>query len=158
MGGSDSEYLMISCPRVIEFEIMMIEWAIKLLVKIASQELFKTSTLEKDEKELALVGTSQWKLHTIIKLNVVTKRVYQGQLKTLKILLGILKKLKTVDAEDEETYAKVTHAEISEFEASDSKEELFKRRMGMRTYLMKLKMSLPLVKNAKASREKARLA
>lgn len=158
LGGSDSEYLMISCPRVIEFEIMVVEWAIKLLVKVACMELIKKSTLEKDEQELVRVGTTQWKLYTVIKLNIVTKKIYQGQLKTLKVLLSILKKLKNVDPEDEEAYAKLTHAPVNEFEASDSKEDHFKRRMGMRTYLMKLKMSMPLVKNAKVAREKARLA
>ena len=31
IGGSDSEFLMLSCPRVIEFELMIVDWAIKVL-------------------------------------------------------------------------------------------------------------------------------
>ena len=31
LNGQDSEYLMISCPRVIAFEELIIEWAIKLM-------------------------------------------------------------------------------------------------------------------------------
>ena len=27
-GGADSEYLMISCPRVIAFELLIVDWAI----------------------------------------------------------------------------------------------------------------------------------
>lgn len=32
--GLDSQYLMISCPRVVRFEVLIVDWAIKLLEKI----------------------------------------------------------------------------------------------------------------------------
>ena len=51
-GGLDSEYLMISCPRVLAFEQLVVDWAIKLLEKIGKEELFKRSTLASEEAEL----------------------------------------------------------------------------------------------------------
>ena len=45
IGGVDSEYLMLSCPRVIDFELLIIEWAIKILQKVGMEELFKRTSL-----------------------------------------------------------------------------------------------------------------
>ena len=88
----------------------------------------------------------------MLKLNLVTKKVYHGQFKTLQVLQAILCKLEVVDVEDENAYAEATHARVDSLEASDSDEDLFRRRMGMRTYFMKLKMSVVRVRNAKVAR------
>ena len=50
--GTDKEYIMISCPRLIAYELMVIDWAIKILVKHGEVQLFKKSTLEQDRQEL----------------------------------------------------------------------------------------------------------
>jgi len=39
---------MISCPRVIEFEHLVLEWAIKLIRQVAKDELFKRTSIEQD--------------------------------------------------------------------------------------------------------------
>ena len=44
---------MISCPRVIAFEELVIEWAFKLLEKIANDELFKRRSIDQDKAEIA---------------------------------------------------------------------------------------------------------
>jgi len=54
--GTDSEYLMVTCPRVIAFEEMVIEWAIKLLQKVGKDELFKRRSVDQDEAEIATLG------------------------------------------------------------------------------------------------------
>ena len=56
--GDDAEYLMTSCPRVIAFEELVIEWGIKLLEKVGNDELFKRKTLEQDLAELERLGSS----------------------------------------------------------------------------------------------------
>jgi len=38
--GSDQEYLMISSPRVIEFELLVIDWALDMLDRLGKEELF----------------------------------------------------------------------------------------------------------------------
>jgi len=45
MDGTDHEYLMLSCPRVINFEQLVIEWSLKLLERLSEDELFKRSTI-----------------------------------------------------------------------------------------------------------------
>ena len=44
--GPDFEYLMVTCPRVIPFEIMITDWAIKLLEHVGETQLFHRTTLE----------------------------------------------------------------------------------------------------------------
>ena len=158
-GGVDSAYLMISCPRVIDFELLIVDWAIQLLQKIGKDELLKESTLKQDEAELAKLLAqlgADHKLITILRLNIVTKHIYHGQIKTLKVLQAILRRLQDLEVDDDDGYAKATHSPIEQIETGDSAEELFKRRMGMRNYLCKLKMSLVRVKNAKEAKQAAK--
>ena len=59
LSGQDSEYLMISCPRVIPFEELIIDWAIKLMDKVAKDELFKRKSIEQDKAEIAGLGNDE---------------------------------------------------------------------------------------------------
>lgn len=43
--GSDSEYIMVSSPRIIEYELLVIEFALDLLEHYGKTELFAKSTL-----------------------------------------------------------------------------------------------------------------
>ena len=86
-------------------------------------------------------------------MNIVTKTIFHEHVKTLKVLQALLERIQHVDEEDDQEFAKVTHSAVAEFEANDTTEELFRRRMGLRTYLMKLKMSLVRVRNSKRIRE-----
>lgn len=70
----------------------------------------------------------------------------------------MLSKIKNISLEDDAEYAKVTHELVSGIEDGDEDEEIFKRRMGLRNYFKQLRMSLPLVQNAKRLREEARQA
>jgi hypothetical protein len=65
IGGQDSQYLMISCPRVIQFEMLVLEWGLKLLDKISKEELFKRSSLEQDKEALQRLPASEEKLRSI---------------------------------------------------------------------------------------------
>lgn len=147
---------MISCPRVIRFEVLIVDWAIKLLEKIGEKELFSRKSLEAEERELEGLDEIDWQLYTIIKLNVVMKHIYKGQIKTLKVLRAILDKVLEVEVDDEAGYARATHAPVEGLETEDTAEELFRRRMGLRNYLKLLKMSRVSVRNAKVAKEDAR--
>lgn len=46
--GGDQEYLMISSPRVPEYELMVVSFAISLLEHYGSTSLLKRSTLDED--------------------------------------------------------------------------------------------------------------
>ena len=52
-GGEDSEYLMMTCPRVLDFELLIVDWALKLVEKVGKEELLKKRTLAQDRAELA---------------------------------------------------------------------------------------------------------
>ena len=44
--GPDFEYLMVSCPRVLPFELFITEWAINLLEKVGEKQLFNRTSLD----------------------------------------------------------------------------------------------------------------
>ena len=46
--GGDQEYLMISSPRLIAYELMVVEWAIDILEYYGKEQLYKRSTLDED--------------------------------------------------------------------------------------------------------------
>lgn len=50
--GVDQDYLMISCPRVIPYELMVIDWAIKIMEKHGEVLLLKKSSLDQDLESL----------------------------------------------------------------------------------------------------------
>lgn len=75
--GPDSQYLMISCPRVLKFEMLILEWGLKVLDKISKDELFSRSTLDEDKESLKRVSASEEKLQSIYQLNIVTKTIYE---------------------------------------------------------------------------------
>ena len=91
-------------------------------------------------------------------MNISTKKVYTEHIKTLKVLRAILDRLEDVVEEDDGSFASVTHVPVKSLESNDSEEELFRRRMGMRNYFMKLRMSLTRVKNAKKIKEEMKQA
>ena len=62
-----------------------------------------------------------------------------------------------MDIDNDSAFASATHVPVEDLEADDDEEELFKRRMCMRTYFNQLKMSLVRVRNAKAAKEEAKI-
>ena len=94
--GPDSEYLMVTCPRVIPFELLIMDWAIKLLNKVGETELFKKTTLEQDRDELEKVRREKpndQALESVLMLNVQAKQVFLDHLKLLKIAKAIVERI-----------------------------------------------------------------
>ena len=109
---------MISCPRVIPFEELIIDWAIKLMEKVGKEELFKRKSLQQDMTEIDGLGNDEnsQKLRAILQLNIVTKHIYNEHIKTLKILRAILHRIKDLDIDNEDAYAMACHRLIDGLE------------------------------------------
>ena len=90
---------MLSCPRVLDFELMVVEWAIKVLQKHAKTQLMKRSSLEEDLEALDKTSNQEpfdWQLFTIIKSNVSAKQIFSSHLKMLRVLKAILTRMKGI--------------------------------------------------------------
>lgn len=83
---------MVHEPRLLAFELYIVEYGLKLLTKIGEIDLLKRSSLEEDEARLADCA-QDWNLYTIVKLNTVTKRIFIEHMKTMQILHNILSRL-----------------------------------------------------------------
>ena len=109
--GPDSEYLMVTCPRVIPFELLILDWAIKLLNKVGEAELFKKTTLEQDQAELEKVRRekpSDPALESVLMLNVQAKQVFLDHLKLLKIVKAIVERIQELPIGDEGAFSAAT--------------------------------------------------
>ena len=52
LDDEDHSFLMVSCPRVPSFELLVVDFAIRLLQAFGSQFLFKRADLEEDQVSL----------------------------------------------------------------------------------------------------------
>ena len=66
--GPDAEYLMISSPRVLEYELLILEYAVDLLEYYGKDQLFKRATLEEDQNRIDAVV--DYRLKTVLSYNV----------------------------------------------------------------------------------------
>jgi len=79
---------MVHSPRLLEFELYIIEHSLRLLTNIGQVDFMSRSSLEEDEAELndRIDPGQDWNLFTIVKLNAVTKRIYNEHKKTVLVL------------------------------------------------------------------------
>ena len=91
--GPDQEYLMISSPRLIEYELMIVEWAIDMLEYFGKQELFKRSTL--DENQARADAVVDYRYLTVLNYNIERKKIFQRHLKLLRVLKVTLERIAT---------------------------------------------------------------
>ena len=47
--GGDSEFLMISSPRIMDYELLILDFAIDILEYYGKETLFKRTSLQEDE-------------------------------------------------------------------------------------------------------------
>eukprot|EP00347_Sterkiella_histriomuscorum_P010062 403338831 len=146
--GSDSQYLMVSSPRVIDYELIMLDFAIDLLEYFAKRELLKRSTLDQDLQRFA--SEQDWRMRFILQHNIQRKILYNNHLKLLKVVKAILEQIQF----NQETFTRATYKRIEGVEDNDSLYEIFKRRMGMRNYFKELKMNMARIKKSKSEKSK----
>lgn len=133
---------MVSTPRVIEFEKLVVDFALDILDHYGKTELFKRSTLEQDLS--ALSSTSDFRLKFVLQFNIQRKIIFHQHVKLLRVLKVILDEVPLT-----QDFRKSTFKRIPGIEDDDSDYELFKRRMGMRNYFKELKMNILRIKKSK---------
>ena len=89
--GGDQEYLMISSPRLLPYELMIVEWAIDILDYYGKEHLYKRSTLEEDQSRAAAVV--DYRYLTVLNYNIERKKIHQRHLKLLRVLKAILERI-----------------------------------------------------------------
>lgn len=145
--GGDSHYIMISTPRLIEYELLVVEFAIDLLEHYGKTELFKRSTLEEDV--LRAKAVADYRLRTVLVYNIEQKRVLLSHLKLLRVTKAILERIGV----NKETFSNACFRRVEAVEEGDSDEEMYRRRMGLRHYFKDLKMNTLRIAKAKGARE-----
>ena len=84
---------MISSPRLIEYELMIVDWAIDMLEYYGKQELFKRSTLDEDQARAEAVV--DYRYLTVLNYNIERKQIFQRHLKLLRVLKVTLERIAT---------------------------------------------------------------
>jgi len=74
----DYSYLMVSCPRVPGFELLVVDFALKLLLDFGSKFLLQRSTLENDLT--ALKSTKSFEEQMILQYNISLKSILQSHI------------------------------------------------------------------------------
>lgn len=82
---------MVSSPRLLDFELMVIEYAIDLLEAYGKHELYKNSTKEQDKQ--AMNKETDYRMRFVVKYNIKRKEIYEEHMKLLKVLKAILERL-----------------------------------------------------------------
>ena len=82
---------MISSPRLIQYELMIVDWAIDMLEYYAKEELFKRSTLEEDQARSEAVV--DYRYLTVLRYNIERKKIHQRHLKLLRVLKVTLERI-----------------------------------------------------------------
>mmetsp|Transcript_14126 Transcript_14126/g.10191 ORF Transcript_14126/g.10191 Transcript_14126/m.10191 type:complete len:86 (-) Transcript_14126:142-399(-) len=77
-----------------------------------------------------------YKMKFILQYNVEAKKIFLSQVKLLKIMRLILERIQV----GKETVSRATFRLVKEFESDDNKEDIFRRRMSLRTYFKNLEM------------------
>ena len=141
--GEDKNALMVSCPRSFEFEIYVLDFAVKLLQEFAKSNqgaVFRKTNVEQDQQnlqELRRSGASSAEIVTI-EYNIQMKKIYLEAIKIMKICSEILKKIKF----ENQPFTSALFQKIPELEDGDSLEQIFEKRMGVKNYFKSLKTQL----------------
>ena len=147
---------MMTCPRIIRYELLVVDFAQKLLKYYGEQVLFKRSSLEKDMQDLK--NCVSYEESTILKHNVSMKRIFNEHLKLLVVLTALLQRFQSAEATDpqisNQTWTSLTFERVSPEEDDDDDFTVFKRRMGMRKYFKELMIQTKQIVITKANRAK----
>lgn len=131
--GEDKNSIMISSPRIVSFEFMVLDYAIEL-IKAYQETSFDGKFVEEDLQNLKSMEPS--KEQTVLMFNIGQKKTCEN---AIKLLRGIKYILKAIDSE-KEPFTSACFKRIPGLEDNDSETEIFERRMAMRFYFKELKM------------------
>ena len=86
--GADTEYIMISSPRLIDYELMVIDFAINLIEHYGKKELFLRSSMQEDKTRYQAV--EDYRVKIVLQYNIQRKYIYHMHHKLLKVMRSIL--------------------------------------------------------------------
>lgn len=148
--GPDKKYVMVSSPRVISFELMVLDFAAQLLKAFAkTNKGFKSSTIREDQDALAFLTSdpnSDPADVTVLEYNIQTKKVHHYALKNIEVMKQILLLIR----DQKEPITSACFKKIPKIEDKDTIQEVFERRMGLSKYFKDLRMNLPKIEKMKA--------
>eukprot|EP01016_Furgasonia_blochmanni_P040919 TRINITY_DN5260_c0_g4_i1.p1 TRINITY_DN5260_c0_g4~~TRINITY_DN5260_c0_g4_i1.p1 ORF type:complete len:622 (+),score=164.67 TRINITY_DN5260_c0_g4_i1:644-2509(+) len=124
---SDLDRLMITAPCSVKFELIVIEFTMKIIEELLSRY---TTSIEDDEKVLK-DSSADFKLKFATVLNHDEKQILISQLSLLKIVLAILRRIK-----DGKSIRTAYMEKVPEIEKTDA--EWIQNRGKLRDYLKKL--------------------
>ena len=152
-GLPDADQIMISCPRLIAYELLVIDFAIRLLEYAYKEHLCTKSTLEQDILALRNPGLS-YEARTIMQFNVQTRQTVRDQIDLLKVLKALIQRVEVLEVEDAEGFASCLINKVSPYEDALNEEEMYRRRMRMGRYFKDLRMHIVQLKVSKAAKAK----
>lgn len=82
---------MVSSPRLINYELMVIDFALDLLASYSSNDLTNRTTLEQDL--IKFKKESDYRMKFIVQYNIERKKIMNSQVKLLKVLRAMLERI-----------------------------------------------------------------
>ena len=137
----DKKYIMVSTPRVIEFEILVVKFATNLLEEYAKQNL--KGSVQKDLDQIE--KETDQRVKTLLLYNIQQRKIYMSAVKLLRVLYKILEMIYN----QKEPLTSACFKRIEGLEDNDSLQEIYERRMGMRQYFKELKMNIARIEKMK---------
>lgn len=142
---------MIVFPRLIAYELLVVDFAIRLLEYILKEQNEK-STLEQDMQSYRN-SKLPYQLRAILLLNIQTRQIIMDQIELLKVLKALLQRVEVLDVDDVEGLASCLVNKVNPYETGLDEEALYRRRMRMGKYFKDLRMSMIQINKSKAARQ-----
>lgn len=132
----DKKDIMVSSPSVIDFEIIVMQYAIELITLYRKRMATNhKATIEDDEK--ALLAATDFASSSVYQYNIQYKQILDEALKLFKAKKEILQRLAELDEPLTSACFKALDCE-----KSDDFEQIFKRRVAMHQYFNNLKRNI----------------
>jgi len=151
LGLPDFQQIMISCPRLIAYELIVTEFAISLLDHIYQTQLCEKSTLE-DDMQRYRNHHMPYQEKTILLYNIQTRQIVQEQIQILKVLKALLQRIEVLEIDDAEGFAACLLRKVAPYEDFMDEEQIYVRRMRLRQYFKDLRMSMLQIRDSKVAR------
>ena len=132
--GSQKNAIRVSSPCLIDFELIVLDFAVKVLQEYSAR-YFTPTDVNQDISKLSSLKDGVDR--TTLQYNIGLKIIHQNAIKLYKVLIEIL----TLIDENKEPFTSACFKRIESLEQKDSIDEIYERRMALRQYFKELKMN-----------------
>lgn len=146
-GYDDFRDIMISCPRLVPYELMVIDFAVGLLEHIKAKQL--PSVLD----AAAIAKRKSYQEQVVLTWNLQAKQIVENQISQLLVLKELLLRVQTLDVDDLEGLAAALINKVKPHEEQVDEEVMYRRRMRMGRYFKDLRMNIVTLRDSKKARE-----